>query len=262
MTLLHQIFAKTALAHPSYPFMDDDRFGVYGIRESLALSQQTASLVSELGLKSGDGLIMKATRSASAVTLICATQILGLVLIPIDERKDADKALKLDPRIKAVACQKNEKEAIRVWTFRFFDGEKTIEIPTIPDLSCGFENKNYDPDLDCLWVFTSGSEGAQKIVRHSQRMPFSHCERYSGPSSCDENDRGIFLLPMNHVFDLAMVVLCANATRDSFVQKMKESLPKNMWPTKMLFVANVPMLSSVKIDCVAVKDALCSLNSN
>lgn len=491
MTLLHQIFAKTALAHPSYPFMDDDRFGVYGIRESLALSQQTASLLSELGLKPGDGLIIKATRSASTATLIYATQILGLILIPIDEREDAEKALKTDPRIKAVAYQKNEKEAIRVWTFRFFDGEKTIEIPTIPDLSCGFENKNHNPDSDCLWVFTSGSEGAQKIVRHSQRTLFSHCERYSGPSSCDENDRGIFLLPMYHVFGLAlllmavyvgfslffpsdldldqvidyaiekkityldhvpsyhymvakrakergirftslrngltggapmpesrfkeiedglgmkllpvygaseiitiaalgddasfdrrrltvgqplektelkildengdalprgsageivvrspslmlgylgensgideegffatgdvgyldeigdlhitgrkkaviirngnniscadvenrltaldcverccvvsipdsesgeapgaMVVLCASATRDSFVQKMKESLPKNMWPTKMLFVDNVPVLSSGKTDRIAVKEALCSPNSN
>ena len=207
MTLLHQIFAKNALAHPSHPFMDDDRFGVYDIRESLALSQQTASLLSELGLKPGDGLVIKATRSASTATLLYATQILGLIAIPIDEREDGENALKIDPRIKAIAYQENEKGAIRIWTFRFSVGKKTIEIPSLPDLSCNFENSCHDPNADCLWVFTSGSEGTQKIVRHSQKTLFSHCERYTGPSSCDESDRGIFLLPMNHVFGLALLLM-------------------------------------------------------
>ena len=200
MTLLHQIFARKAASHPSYPFMDDDRVGVYGIGESFILSKLTANLLYNIGLRPGDALAFKATRSASTAFLFYATQILGLIAVPVDERADLSNIRDIDPRVKAVAYQKNEKEAIRVWTFDFHGEEKSIVIPEKADPSCDFQIHDFDENADCMWVFTSGSEGKQKIVRHSQKTLVAHCRRYTAPSSCDEHDRGAVLLPLNHVF--------------------------------------------------------------
>ena len=209
MTLLHQVLDTNAKRFPDAPFLDDERVGAYSLSESFSLIKQTASLLFNAGLRPGDAVVLKTTRSAATAIFFYAAWVLGIILIPIDGRNDASALWKLDPRVKAIAYQKDEANDIRRWTIEFQDGEALIEIPRTVDFDCDFETKDYDDEADCLWVFTSGSEGQSKIVRHCQRSLIAHCKRYHGPSSSSEKDRGVALLPFYHVFGIALLLMAA-----------------------------------------------------
>ena len=207
MTLYQEIFAKNAKRFAGAPFLDDARIGAFNIGESLSLSCECAQRLYDLGLRPGDALVLKATRNAATAILFNATQILGLIVIPMDERENAEPVYNIDPRVKAIAYQKDEAHAIASWTVSFHGDEKPMDVPLKPNPKFDSVSFDHDVNADALWVFTSGSEGVAKIVRHSQKTLFSHCERYHAPSSCDETDRGIFLLPLYHVFGIALVLM-------------------------------------------------------
>ncbi|MBO4540706.1 MAG: acyl--CoA ligase [Bacilli bacterium] len=205
MTLFHERFQNLCRRFGERLLLDDDLFGVYSIQETYQLSLFVAKRLLQDGWKVGEAMIIKATRNASTTILIYATQFAGIIAFPIDPRIDSADLEKTDPRVKGLAVQ-SDSENIRFWTLIHDGKESVFEIPLSLNSEKDFMGVNLEENADALWVLTSGSEGSFKIVRHSQEGLFSHFERYEKPSSCDEKDRGIVLLPLFHVFGLALIL--------------------------------------------------------
>ena len=204
MTLFQKTFIELCASFGSAPFLDDDRVGVFSIEESYQISLRAAKDLQDAGFQSGDGIIVKASRDASTTLLFYATQILGLIALTIDPRQDAEALLKLDPRLKGIIYQDDPNDVCH-WVIKA--GEKECQMVVPSKYEGGFIEPEYRKDADAVWVLTSGSEGHFKVVRHCQEDLFSHCRRYHGPSSCHEYDRGIMLLPLYHVFGLALIYI-------------------------------------------------------
>ena len=185
--------------------LDDDRIGEYSIEETYNLTCITAKRLFDFGFRPGEAIIIKATRSASTVILFYAFQFLGVITVLSDYRQNEKDIYKIDPRIKGCAYQKDEADNIFSWTIEKEGKSILIDVPETKGEDSFFPGVNREDNSDAVWVFTSGSEGKFKVVRHSQETLFSHCSRYAKPSSCDETDRGIVLLPLYHVFGLALI---------------------------------------------------------
>lgn len=205
MTLFQKTFLERVEKQGKNLMLDDGRIGEFTIEEAYSLTCITAKRLYDFGFRPGEAIIIKATRSASTVLLFYACQFLGLITVLADYRTELESLYKIDPRIKGVAYQKDENGALLIWTIEKGDSSMELKIPDLGTAPFDFEGVDRVPNSDSVWVFTSGSEGGFKVVRHSQETLFSHCARYAKPSSCDETDRGIVLLPLYHVFGLALI---------------------------------------------------------
>ncbi|MBQ2069708.1 MAG: long-chain fatty acid--CoA ligase [Bacilli bacterium] len=205
MTLFQKTFLERVNKQGKNPMLDDDRVGEYSIEEAYNLTCVAAKRLFDFGFRPGEAVIIKATRSASTVILFYAFQFLGVITVLTDYRQNEKDVYKIDPRIKGCAYQKDESGDIFSWTIEKEGRNTIINVPEKEDADHLFPGVERKDNSDAVWVFTSGSEGTFKVVRHSQETLFSHCSRYAAPSSCDETDRGIVLLPLYHVFGLALI---------------------------------------------------------
>lgn len=205
MTLFRRHFTDLVRRLPSATFLYDERVGVFNNQQTFEISLEVAKRLYDIGLRPGDALMIKATRSASATLLFFATQMLGVIAVMMDARQDEKPIYAVDSRIKGVAYQPDENGAICDWIIEFNGVTASCVIPQEPHQGIEFPDIQYGDDDDAVWVFTSGSEGHFKIVRHSQQRLFSHVLRYAEPCCCGVNDRAIVLLPIYHVFGLALI---------------------------------------------------------
>ena len=207
MTLFQKTFLERVEHQSKNALLEDDRIGDFTIEETYHLVSNLAKRLYEFGYRPGEAVIIKATRSASTTILFYAFQFLGVITVLADSRQDAKALSSLDPRINSLAYQKDEANAITEWTIERNEESTLIKVPDLDAEKSDFPGVDRIPSSDAVWVFTSGSEGQFKVVRHSQETLFSHCRRYAGPSSCDETDRGIVMIPLYHVFGLALIYI-------------------------------------------------------
>lgn len=204
MTLFHERFAELAARMGDKIFLDDQRLATYDVKETLKVSEGFAFALQEAGLNPGDALIAKMGQNAQSVLLLYASQILGLILIPIDVRQEEKAIYGIDPRVKGVIFQKDPSSP-HDFTLSLQGEEKDVSLPSLEEAKPFSSDR--EENLDAMWILTSGSEGGFKIVRHSQKTLFSHYSRFAKPACYYASDSEAILLPLYHVFGISTVLL-------------------------------------------------------
>lgn len=170
------------------------------VKQTYEFACDISARLHNFGLRPGDILAVSATRSMETALLFYATQLIGVIAFMLNPR-EIDGLCSLPRGCRTIA---KPSEDPTIWTLKA--NGKEGELPFIksefkrPDIEV-------DPLADAFYIRTSGSEGAQKTVRHSQFDILNHLRRYFPASSCDEKDSLGVLVPFFHIFGLTMILM-------------------------------------------------------
>lgn len=198
---------KGYVAHPDkILFVDEDKKMTY--KESYFLVGQLVDLFLKAGLKKGQKVILRTTRSIECSLIIIALQTLGIVTALIDPyKKNDDLKIIEEENFKFDFYISNEKEEFstsRRNGWLILNNKKEI----INKIDFSFDNLKEDFSYentindDGIILFTSGSTGANKCVLLKQRAYMHHIIYANDQTTFNKEDNIILLLPLNHVFGL------------------------------------------------------------
>lgn len=191
--------------------------GMLSYGDALKAVRAIAADYLTFGIKRGDLVALRATRSVDTALLAIALFAVGAVAVMCDahfgvKQYIADCGVDIRPAYYLT----NEREnggvsASGGWVLQAHGG-KSMDISTAvrpSDISAvtSAAAKVTSEDL-CMIIFTSGSTGKSKAVMLSHRAVVANPVDAMPLFKEDENDVAISLLPLNHVFGFA-VVACA-----------------------------------------------------
>jgi len=169
------------------------------------------------GIKKGELVALRATRSLDVVLMVAALSAVGAVAVLTDahfavKQYIADSGVDIRPDwwltnergeggISADGDWELQKEGEAAQPFRLDEFPVDREKVTAAA-------KNYDSEDPFLLIFTSGSTGKSKAVMLSHRAVIANPVDAMPLFEEDEKDVAIAILPLNHVFGFA-VVACA-----------------------------------------------------
>lgn len=179
--------------------------------QTLALVESAASELLRLGVRRGELVALRASRSLEAALTLLALQAIGATAVLADPRRSVEELLAdCAVSIPVRTIISNEWAARRPW-----DGRDQV----IMDVGTGAVTR-FDPfDLPCrafpeqetdardpgFIIFTSGSMGKSKAVMLSQYNLVNNLID-SQPLGCySEDDIALGALPMEHVFGLVLL---------------------------------------------------------
>lgn len=185
--------------------------------EALSMVDSIASDFLARGMKKGELVALRATRSLDVALIAAALSAIGAVAVMTDahfsvKQYIADSGVDIRPDwwltnervgrgISADGDWELEKEGEAAQPFGLggfpVDGEKVAAAA-----------ENYDPEDIFMIIFTSGSTGKSKAVTLSHRAVIANPIDAMPLFEEDEKDVAISILPLNHVFGFA-VVACA-----------------------------------------------------
>lgn len=187
-------------------FADEDKKMTY--KESYFLIIKLVNLFLKSGLKKGQKVILRTTRTIECSLIIIALQTLGIVTALIDPYKKIDDLKIIEQENFRydfyISNEKEEFSTARRDGWLISNNKNEI----INKIDFDFENLkedfNYENTIndDGIILFTSGSTGANKCVLLKQRAYMHHIIYANDQTTFNKEDRIILLLPLNHVFGL------------------------------------------------------------
>lgn len=168
-----------------------------------------AGVLTALSVKKGDMVALRATRSVDTALFFFALEAVGAVAVLTDPHKgvhELPEELKLP--IKFYITNERAEGGIAAegdWVLSEGTVEKKIAIGD------GSEEAEYEEPEDILHepaviIFTSGSTGGQKAVTLSQFNLVNHAYNYGYGGCYTQDDISAELLPIHHVFGLAVLL--------------------------------------------------------
>lgn len=210
---LYGYLQKHGTMSPSSAYLiTEDRVITYG--EALVAAENLGAKFLELGMKKGDLVAIRATRSPDVVILVCALSSIGAVVVATDAHftvrdyiantgveicpdwyiTNESLGLKIDSS-GSWSLQTSEKE---VWQIAFDFEKKENE-------GYRYATKQVSPDELFMIIFTSGSTGKSKAVMLSHKNCMANPIDAMPMFEQNAKDTAISLLPLNHVFGFAVV---------------------------------------------------------
>ena len=190
----------SSIAHSIYKFSIDnpeklaiaDTSGCYNYRELACTFVNTYGKMLEMGIKSGDYILVECTQNADFIILDLACQCLGAVFVPVEKKALADRVKKIYSEAKAV-CIFSETDYPELGSnikIREFIGEKSnetdIEFPRI--------NKNALAEI----LFSTGTTGEPKGICISNRANIAIAENIIYGTKMNEKTVEMIPLPLSH----------------------------------------------------------------
>ncbi len=213
---LYGYLQKHAAASASSAYLITEE-GTLGYGGALTVVENLGARFLELGMKKGELVALRATRSPDTALLVLALSSIGAVVVATDAHfavRDyiANTGVELAPdwyitneslglKIDTSgnwSLQKEEKEAWRIE----FDFEKK------ENEGYRYATKQVSPDEPFMIIFTSGSTGKSKAVMLNHKNCMANPIDAMPLFEQNERDVAISLLPLNHVFGFA-VISCA-----------------------------------------------------
>lgn len=173
-------------------------------RETVAIGNRLCAY----GIKTGSTVALRCTRALDTCLIYLALQMMGAVALLTDPHRSAEGFL-MDAGVRAEFLITNERASDDIsanGNWEVFEhgpleigcptGEEKRSFPTVKDL--------YTP---ATVVFTSGSTGKGKGVVLSQYNLVNHIRNFSISGCYLESDVSAELLPIHHVFGLAVILM-------------------------------------------------------
>lgn len=154
-------------------------------------------------LTAGDVAVLRATRCLGTAIIFYALQCAGVTTVLTDPHSPAEKAVS-DSGIKIDVKAYITNETANGGTSA--DGDWLINgIPLKTDIGTDCEFGKVDVHAPAVVIFTSGSTGICKAVTLSQYNYLNHTLNYGYGGCYSENDVSMEILPIHHVFGLAVL---------------------------------------------------------
>ncbi len=181
-----------------------DENNTYGFKDTMNKAVVLANKFYSFGMREGAVTAFRSTRTVDTVILLFALQFLGVTAALIDPHeclKDiASKELNPD-FILTDEDRRQWRLTDRVGkTFIFNVAESVGNV--LPEF-----DMNINVNAPALVIFTSGSTGKSKGVVLSQYNYMNHIRNYSIAGCYYSDDISIHVLPVNHVFGLAVIMM-------------------------------------------------------
>lgn len=183
--------------------------------EAAQITGNAADMFRKCGMKKGDLVALRATRSPDTVLLSAAVGAVGAIAVMTDphigiEPYIAEAGSDIQPAF-WLTNEKNSRDldAEGGWELRF--GDNVCKIPLGSGAPGAFrepELPSVSPEDPFMIIFTSGSTGTSKAVLLSHRNWLANPEGAMALFAEGEKDRAIALIPLHHVLGFAAVV-CA-----------------------------------------------------
>ena len=182
---VYEFIKEYAYDTPNKKMLFDEEIG-YSAKEFLFSVEECANSLYNDGVREGEYVAIKCERAVDTVIWFFAVQILGAVAVMIDPHSDTEKVLSENKirgakRINGNAVEKCLKRPERVFT--------TIN----------------DSRKSTIIIFTSGSTGSNKAVMLSQYAFINNALGTYPLGDYKEEDIGLGVLPLFHVFGMAML---------------------------------------------------------
>ena len=184
-TSLYEFFLQYAAERGNDTFLFDET-ETFTVAESFAAICSMANTLTTCGVKVGDLVGVRAHRSIETILIFFALQFIGAVAVMHDSREPVEETISF---IDGVLC---------------VDGK---EIVVHADKKyAGFDYSNVDVEAASIVVFTSGSTGVRKGVMLSQYNFVNNSVDTRGIGGYCDDDICMLIVPMCHVFGIALVV--------------------------------------------------------
>ena len=178
---------------------------------------QTVSVANQLarsGLKSGESVAVRMTRSLQTLIVFYAVQSLGAVLFPVDAHgRVSDFISRCDVKIYPSKIITNEDTSPDIsarcgWVIRDTEtgNETRLAFEEFKEDEKPIYNTKIDINAPALVIFTSGTTGKGKGVVLSQANCVSNLLNVHEAGCFKEDDLSIIGLPLHHVFGLMMAM--------------------------------------------------------
>lgn len=198
-TLLESL-KKLAEREPEKRFLGRDARW-YSAAETLRTAEAAARVLSLLGLRPGDAVLLAADRSPETAILLFALRAAGALVVLHDPREESDHALAAcDAQISLRACVR--RTAASSFSVRISGRE---EVLTLGEDAGGGDPPPGDPFAPAFVIFTSGSTGKSKAVVLCENNLISNLLDSRPLGAYEESDIALGALPLNHVFGLVLL---------------------------------------------------------
>ena len=184
-TSLYEFFLQYAAERGNDTFLFDET-ETFTVAESFAAICSMANTLTTYGVKVGDLVGVRAHRSIETVLIFFALQFIGAVAVMHDSREPVEESISF---IDGVLCVGGTEIVVHA--------DKKF---------AGFDYSNVDVEAASIVVFTSGSTGVRKGVMLSQYNFVNNSVDTRGIGGYCDDDICMLIVPMCHVFGIALVV--------------------------------------------------------
>ena len=202
-------------SHPDSIALFNEEYG-YTVNELYEQTTAAASFLAEHGVRCGENVGLCGLRTPETVIFFLAIQYIGAVAVLCDPHSPVSDFISEAGDDIAVSHIIDNDDGC--W---YIDG-----IAYGKGKFLGTEGSAISkPDLKApaVIIFTSGSTGQRKGVIHSQFSYINHQQNFYTVSGCEGNDRGLFLLPLFHIYGLTQAV-------DGIMHQYSNFFPREVTP--------------------------------
>ena len=200
-------FEAFAAECPNRLFLFDEN-RTYTVGEAFRASVAIGNRLYDCGIRSGSSVVLRCTRSLDTCLIYLSLQMVGATVLMADPHRDVATFLK-EVGADAEYCITNEAASGDIaangnWTV---SGNAPLSIP----YPAGNEQPVFPAGSDLhgpsTVIFTSGSTGKSKGVLLSQYNLVNHIRNFSVSGCYREDDISAEMLPIHHVFGLAVILM-------------------------------------------------------
>lgn len=202
--VLYEYFKEAVEEKGNSRYLFDEK-NTYGFKDAMNKAVVLANNFYSIGMRQGDVVAFRSTRTVDCAILLFALQFLGVTAALIDPHEDVKDIAQNSLNSDYILTDEERKGQWKLTdrngkTIIFNVSESAGEI--LPKF-----NTDINVNASALIIFTSGSTGKSKGVVLSQYNYMNHIRNYSQAGCYYWDDISIDVLPVNHVFGLAVIMM-------------------------------------------------------
>lgn len=202
--------------------------------------QRCAAFLAEQGVGPGAYVALHCVRCVPTVLLWLTLQVMGTVTVLCDPHTSAGACLKASGlEFPTVVCLDAADARGERWVLSAPGGTVAFQIDSLPAASWSFPPARVE--APALVVFTSGSTGRSKGVLLSQYNYLNYVQNYKANGGYAPDDVSPEVLPLHHVFGLAVILT-------ALIHRYRVFFPKTTDPAYL--AACIPRYGITRLDSV------------
>jgi long-chain acyl-CoA synthetase len=242
--------AKQFTDHTAFRLRRGERYQEFSFRRAAELAARLGARLSELGVRSGDRVVLSSENRPEWPIAFLAITSMGAVAVPLDAASPAGELLPLVEDSGAVALVLSPKTAQLAAGTKLAKSWVSMEdYEHLPLLTA--ELPAPQPDDLASIVYTSGTTGRPKGVMLTHRNMVSNALAGASCFEVGPGDNFLSVLPLHHTFETTGGFLAAfsRGCAVTYAESLKSyALLKEMQATGVTIMLGVPLLYQLIYD--------------
>ncbi len=182
---LYEYFEEFSNLRGEDVFIFDEKVS-YTVKQAFNISKNLAKQLTENLITCGSFVAVKAERTVKGTLIFYALQFIGAVAVMYEPREEM-------------------AESVKIISDNLYSGERQIKL-NFTECENGVIDIVKDPKTTGAVIFTSGSTGERKAVKLSQYNFINNSLDTKDIGGYREDDINILIVPIHHVFGLALIM--------------------------------------------------------